>query len=106
MKKVNTASKGYDRKNQLSDSEDNFIRKGISKYGYGRWISILVRAPRGVYPTNSGRDVILGLKVAIGHLVLGTICWDGQFYLKRSKIKGSLGVPAEFPPEKWSTPKN
>ena len=23
------------------DSEDNFIRKGIFKYGYGRWTSIL-----------------------------------------------------------------
>ena len=70
---MNTASKGYDRKNQLSDSEDNFIRKVISKYGYGRWTSILVRAPRGVNLTNSGRDVKLCLKVAIGLLVLGTI---------------------------------
>ena len=25
----------------FSDSEDNFILKGISKYGYGRWTSIL-----------------------------------------------------------------
>ena len=36
------ASKGYKQKKVvLSDSEDNFIRKGISKYGYGRWTSIL-----------------------------------------------------------------
>ena len=62
--------------------------------------------PKGVNLTNSGRDVKLGLKVVIDPLVLGTICWDGQFYLRRSKIRGSLGVPAEFPPEKWSTPKN
>ena len=33
---------GYDReKIAFSDSEDNFILKGISKYGYGRWPSIL-----------------------------------------------------------------
>ena len=39
---MNQAIKSYDRKNRLfSDSEDNFIRKGISKYGYGRWTSIL-----------------------------------------------------------------
>ena len=25
------------KKAAFSDSEDNFIRKGISKYGYGRW---------------------------------------------------------------------
>ena len=25
----------------FSDSKDNFILKGISKYGYGRWTSIL-----------------------------------------------------------------
>lgn len=25
----------------FSDSEDNFIRKGISKYGCGHWTSIL-----------------------------------------------------------------
>ena len=25
----------------FSDSEDNIIRKGISKYGYGQWTSIL-----------------------------------------------------------------
>ena len=62
--------------------------------------------PKGVNLTNSGRDVKLGLKVVIDPLVLGTICWDGQFYLRRSKIRGSLGVPAEFPLEKWSTPKN
>ena len=43
------------------------------------------RAPRGVNLTNSGRDVKLGLKVAIGFLVLGTVCWDGQFHLRRSK---------------------
>ena len=67
---------------------------------------VIVRAPKGVNLTNSGWDVKLGLKVAIDPLVLGTICWDGQFYLRRSKIRGSLGVPAEFPPEKWSTPKN
>ena len=29
------------KKAAFSDSEDNFIRKGISKYGYGRWASIL-----------------------------------------------------------------
>ena len=68
--------------------------------------SIIVRAPRGVNLTISGRDVKLGLKVAIGLLVLGTICWDGQFYLRRSKIRGSLVLSTEFPPEKWSTPKN
>ena len=28
------------KKAAFSDSEDNFIRKGISKYGYGRWTSI------------------------------------------------------------------
>ena len=69
-------------------------------------VTIIVRAPRGVNLTNSGTDVKLGLKVAIGLIVLGTICWDCQFNLRRSKIRGSLGVPAEFPPEKWSTPKN
>ena len=69
-------------------------------------LPVLVRAPRGVNLTNSGREVKLGLKVAIGLLVLGTICWDSQFYLRRSKIKGSFGVPAEFAPEKWSPPKN
>ena len=65
-----------------------------------------MRAPRGVNLTNSGRDVKLGLKVAIGLLVLGTICWVDQFYLRRLKIRGSLEVPPEFTPEKWSTPKN
>ena len=69
-------------------------------------LSVLVRAPRRVNLTNSDRDVKLGLKVAIGLLVLGTICRDSQLYLRRSKIRGSFGVPAEFPPEKWSTPKN
>ena len=29
------------KKVAFSDSEDNFIRKGISKYGYGRWSSII-----------------------------------------------------------------
>ena len=29
------------KKAAFSDSEDNFIRKWISKYGYGRWTSIL-----------------------------------------------------------------
>ena len=29
------------KKAAFSDSEDNFIRKGISKYGYGRWTPIL-----------------------------------------------------------------
>ena len=29
------------KKVAFSDSEDNFIRKGISKCGYGRWTSIL-----------------------------------------------------------------
>ena len=29
------------KKTTFSDNEDNFIRKGISKYGYGRWTSIL-----------------------------------------------------------------
>ena len=29
------------KKLAFSDSEDNFIRKGISKYGYGRWTFIL-----------------------------------------------------------------
>ena len=30
--------------------------------------------------------------------------WSVLF--KKVKDQGSLGVPAEFPPEKWSTPKN
>ena len=55
-------------------------------------------APRGVNLTNSGRDVKLDLKVAIGLLVLETICWVDQFYLRRLKIRGSLEVPAEFTP--------
>ena len=25
----------------FSDSEDNFIRKGVSEYGFGRWTSTL-----------------------------------------------------------------
>ena len=29
------------KKAAFSDSEDDFIPKGISKYGYGRWTSIL-----------------------------------------------------------------
>ena len=29
------------KKAAFSDSEDNFIRKGISKYGYDRWTFIL-----------------------------------------------------------------
>ena len=29
------------KKAAFSDNEDNFIRKGISKYGYGRWTSML-----------------------------------------------------------------
>ena len=29
------------KKAAFSDSEDDFIRKGNSKYGYGRWTSIL-----------------------------------------------------------------
>ena len=29
------------KKTAVSDSEDNFICKGISKYGYGRWTSII-----------------------------------------------------------------
>ena len=29
------------KKVAFSNSQDNFIRKRISKYGYGRWISIL-----------------------------------------------------------------
>ena len=42
LEKVNQANKGHDRKKALfSESEDNFIRKGISKYVYGRWTSIL-----------------------------------------------------------------
>ena len=42
MKKVNQTTKGYDRKKAaFSDREDNFIRKGISKYAYGPWTSIL-----------------------------------------------------------------
>ena len=47
----------------------------------------------------------MGLKVAVGLIILGTICYDGQFYLRRSKIRGFLGVSAEFTLEKWSTPK-
>ena len=31
----------WQKKVAFSDSEDNFIRKGNSKYGYGRWTSIL-----------------------------------------------------------------
>ena len=60
----------------------------------------LVRGPREVNLTSSGQDVKLGLKIAIGLLVLETICWVDQFYLRRSKIRGSSGVPAEFTPEK------
>ena len=30
------------KKTPFSDSEDNFVCKGISKYGYGRWTSILM----------------------------------------------------------------
>ena len=61
--------------------------------------------------TNSGKDVKLGLKVVLGLLFLGTICWDGQFYLRKQKIRGSFGGmggegSAEFLPEKWFTPKN
>ena len=48
----------------------------------------------------------MGLKVAIGLILLRTICCDGQFYLRRSKIRGSLGVSADFPFEKWFTTKN
>ena len=29
------------KKAAFSDSEDNFIRNGVSKYGYGHWTSIL-----------------------------------------------------------------
>ena len=39
-------------------------------------------------------------------IILGTTCWGGQFYLRRSKISEFLGLPAGFRPEKWSTPKN
>ena len=35
----------------FSDSEDNFIRKGISKYGYGRWTSILNDLSFKFYPS-------------------------------------------------------
>ena len=39
---MSQASKGYDRKKvAFSDSEDNFIHKAISVYGYGRWASVL-----------------------------------------------------------------
>ena len=47
----------------------------------------------------------MGLKFAIDLTVYETICWDGQFYLRESKIRDSLGVSAEFAFEKWSTPK-
>ena len=60
---------------------------------------LVVRAPKGVNLTNSDRGAKLGLNVVIGLLVLGTICWDGQFYLRRSKIRVTLGVLAEFPPK-------
>ena len=43
----------------------------------------------------------MGLKAAIGLIVYGTYCWDGQFNSQRR----CLGVSAEFPHEKWSTPK-
>ena len=42
----------------------------------------------------------MGLKFAIDLTVYGTICWDGQFYLRESKIRGSLGISAEFDFEK------
>ena len=38
------------KKVAFSDSEDNFIRKGISKYGYGRWTSILNDPSSRFYP--------------------------------------------------------
>ena len=34
----------------------------------------------------------MGLKVAIGLILYGTTCQDGQFYLKRSKISGVWGT--------------
>ena len=46
------ASKGYDRKKVVfSDSEDNFICKGISKYGYARWTSIVNDTSFKFYPS-------------------------------------------------------
>ena len=36
-----TNQKLRQKKIAFSNSEDNFIRKGISNYGYGRWTSII-----------------------------------------------------------------
>ena len=38
------------KKVAFSDSEDNFIHKGISKYGYSRWTSILSDASFKFHP--------------------------------------------------------
>ena len=43
-------------------------------------------------PENVCIDFKMVLKVAIGVIVYGTICWDGQFYLRRSKIRGFWGT--------------
>ena len=39
------------KKVAFSDSEDNFIRKAISKYGYGQWTSILNDPSFKFYPS-------------------------------------------------------
>ena len=40
----------------FSDSEDNFIRKGISKYGYGLWTSILNDPSLFLIPNYATKD--------------------------------------------------
>ena len=39
------------KKTAFSDSEDDFIQQGISKYGYGRWTSILNDPSFKLYPS-------------------------------------------------------
>ena len=50
------------KRTAFSDSEDNFIRKGISKYGYGRWSSILNDPSFKFYPSRKPCTLALRAK--------------------------------------------
>ena len=50
------------KKAAFSDTEDNFIRKGTSNYGYGRWTSILNNPSFKLHPSHKPRTLIVRAK--------------------------------------------
>ena len=50
------------KKAAFSDREDNIIRKGISKYGYGRWTSILNDSSFKFHPLRKPRTLVVRAK--------------------------------------------